>query len=87
MVNVTINGNATDNLSGIASKVFHVEDEYNTVKPVISNFGSTIQLESWRNGNDLDGRIYNISVTTKDKADNQASSSTTVICPHDQSKK
>ena len=38
LVNVTISGGTTDNLSGIASKVFHVEDEYNTVKPDQSGF-------------------------------------------------
>jgi hypothetical protein len=87
LVDVTIGGEATDNLSGIASTTFKVEDEYDTVEPNISDFNTTIQLEAWRNGDDLDGRVYTISVTTKDKADNETSNSTTVICPHDQRKK
>ncbi|MBU1997989.1 MAG: DUF11 domain-containing protein [Candidatus Omnitrophica bacterium] len=87
LVNVTISGGATDNLSGIASNVFKVTDEYKTIEPVIPNFNSIIQLEAWRNGNDLEGRIYTISVTTKDKADNQTTNSTTVTCSHDQGKK
>ena len=87
MVNVTIGGKATDALSDIAQTTFNVEDEYDKVEPTISGFGSIIRLEAWRNGDDLDGRKYNISVTAKDKADNQTSSSVTVICPHDQSKK
>lgn len=86
-MNVTISGGATDNLSGIASNVFKVTDEYKTIEPVIPNFNSIIQLEAWRNGNDLEGRIYTISVTTKDKADNQTTNSTTVTCSHDQGKK
>lgn len=41
-------------------------------------------LESWREGYDLDGRVYTILAATKDKADNQTSNSITVICPHDE---
>lgn len=84
MVNVTVNGSASDQLSGIASISFKVTDEYGKVEPTISKFGDVIQLEAWREGNDPDGRIYTISVTATDKAGNQATASTTVICPHDQ---
>lgn len=87
LTDVTIGGSSQDNLSGIASSYFKVTDEYKTTEPSIPCFNSTIKLESWRAGNDLDGRVYIISVTTKDKADNETSSSTTVICPHDQGKK
>ena len=87
MVGVSIGGDAADSLSNIAATTFSVEDEYNTVEPAISGFGSIIQLESWREGNDKDGRIYTISVISRDRADNQTSISTTVLCPHDQGKK
>ncbi len=87
LTDVTIGGSSTDNLSGIASNSFKVTDEYKTTEPLISSFNSTIKLEAWREGNDLDGRTYTISVTTRDKADNQTQGSTTVICPHDQGKK
>lgn len=87
MINVTVGGLANDNLSGIALTTFKVIDEYKLIEPVILNFNAGIQLEAWRNGDDLDGRLYTISVTTKDKADNQVSNSTTVICPHDQGKR
>ena len=87
MVNVAIAGSAADTLSGVISKTFTVEDEYNLVEPVISDYNTTIKLEASRQGNDKDGRVYTISVTTKDKADNQTTNSTTVICPHDQEKK
>ena len=86
MVDVTIGGSATDNLSDIASIVFEVIDEYNTIEPTISDFNTIIQLEAWRDGGDKDGRIYTISVTIKDKAGNEVTSSVTVICPHDQGK-
>jgi hypothetical protein len=86
MVAVAIGGSTSDNLSDIASTIFDVTDEYNAVEPAISDFDTTIQLEAWRQGNDKDGRIYTISVTAKDRADNEATSSATVICPHDQGK-
>jgi hypothetical protein len=86
MVNVLIGGSANDSLSGIASNTFNVTDEYNTVEPVITNFNTTIKLEASRKGSDKDGRIYTISVTSKDMANNETTSSTTVICPHDQGK-
>jgi hypothetical protein len=84
---VTIGGSASDSLSGIALTSFKLTDEYKTTEPLITGFNSTIQIESWRNGDDLDGRVYTITATTKDKADNQTTATTTVICPHDQGKK
>ncbi|MBU4304475.1 MAG: DUF11 domain-containing protein [Candidatus Omnitrophica bacterium] len=87
LVDVTINGLADDGLSGIVSTTFKVEDEYHNVEPNISDFGTTIRLEAWRRGDDLDGRNYIVSVTAKDKAGNESSAATVVICPHDQGKK
>ncbi len=87
MIDVTIGGEATDSLSGIAQTTFTVEDEYDTIEPDVFGFNTAIQLEAWREGNDLDGRTYTISAVTIDKAGNEAVSSTTVICPHDQRKK
>lgn len=87
MVKVNISGAASDQLSGVVTTSFKVTDEYGKVQPAISNFGNIIQLEAWRNGDDLDGRLYTISVTAVDKAGNQANASTTVICPHNQGNK
>lgn len=86
MVDITISGSATDTISGIALTTFVVIDEYTTTAPILSDFNTTIQLEAWRNGGDEDGRIYTISVTAKDKANNEATSSATVTCPHDKGK-
>ena len=68
----------------IASVIFDVEDEYDTVEPAILGFGEIIELEAWRNGTDKDGRLYTLSVSATDVADNEASAETTVICHHDQ---
>lgn len=87
MVDVTVKGSAKDELSGIISTTFTITDEYGSVSPTISGFGSAIQLEAWRNGNDSNGRLYTITATSEDSAGNQSSASTEVICPHDQGKK
>ncbi len=86
MVNVTISGQATDVLSGIDTVTFKVVDSYGTCQPTIAGFGSTIQMEASRKGNDKNGRVYTIIATAKDKAGNQTMASTTVTVPHDQGK-
>jgi len=87
MVDVAINGDVTDNLSGIESLTFKVTDEYGKVQPTLTGFGSTIKLEASRDGSDKDGRIYTISATAKDKAGNEFTTSVAVTVPHDQRKK
>jgi hypothetical protein len=83
MVDVTIDGSATDDMSGIASVVITVTDEYGLYDMTVSGFGSTIQLEAWRKGTDKDGRVYTITVVATDNAGNQSTATTTVIVPHD----
>jgi hypothetical protein len=83
MVEVTINGEAKDKLSGIASVTFKVIDEYGKVQPVIRGFGSTIKLEASRKEDDSDGRTYTITATAEDKAGNIATATATVTVPHD----
>lgn len=85
-VKVTINGTATDAGSGISSKVFTVNDEYNEVKTSLSDFGQAIELIAWRTGDDKDGRIYTIKVVVTDKAGNSTTKETTVTVPHDMGK-
>ncbi len=82
-VQVTINGSATDALSGVISKVFTVTDEYNEVQASLSDFGEKIELIAWRNGDDKEGRIYTIKVVVTDKADNSTTKETVVTVPHD----
>lgn len=84
MVNVFIGGRATDDESGVASVVFTVTDEYGSIKPVLSGFNSTIQLEAWRDGSDKDGRTYTITAIATDAAGNSTTATTVVLVPHDQ---
>ena len=50
---------------------------------VVPGFGSTIWLEAWRDGDDLDGRIYTITAVAVDAAGNRTEKSVTAIVPHD----
>lgn len=83
MIDVAVTGGASDSLSGVASVLFSVKDEYGLVQPVITGFNSTIPLEAWRDGNDMDGRHYTISAVITDTAGNRSTVSTEVVVPHD----
>lgn len=84
IADVFIGGSATDATSSITSVVFTVTDEYGIVQPSISNFNSTIQLEAWREGTDMDGRYYTIAAVATDIAGNKSIASAIVFVPHDQ---
>lgn len=84
MVDVTVGGSASDNLSGVSSVVFNVIDEYGTVQPNISDFNAVIGLEAWREGRDKDGRRYTINAVATDAAGNISTVSAVVLVPHDQ---
>ena len=87
MVDVAINGGASDSISQVASIVFTVTDEYGgTVQPIVSGFNTIIPLEAWREGTDRDGRVYTITVVVTDMAGNQSTAITEVIVPHDMRK-
>lgn len=88
-----ISGMVADGLSGIdpSTVTFRVVDKYGQVQPtgVVSvgpngQFAFSVVLEASRLGQDLDGREYQIIVSCKDMAGNEASASTMVIVPHDQ---
>jgi len=84
MKNVLISGSATDGGAGIASVTFAVVDEYDQFEPTLTGFGQIIQLEAWRNGNDMDGRIYTITATATDNLGHVTTALTIVRVPHDQ---
>ena len=87
MVDVLVTGSADDGLSGLESCQLSVKDEYGQVEPVIGPYlQRQIQLEAWRDGRDLDGRVYTVSITAIDYAGNSATGETTVIVPHDRRK-
>lgn len=83
MVQVAVHGGASDSISGIVSRTFTVKDEYGKVQPLITGFDSTIQLEAWRNADDMDGRLYTITAVITDDAGNKTTASTEVVVPHD----
>lgn len=83
MVDVLIGGTASDSGSGIASVEIMVADEYGVYNMTAPGFGSTIQLEAWREGTDMDGRYYTITAAVTDKAGNRSTSTTEVLVPHD----
>jgi alpha-tubulin suppressor-like RCC1 family protein len=82
-VNVVIGGSVADGGSGIASTVITVTDEYGIYNLTVHGFGSMIPLESWREGTDMDGRLYTITAVTTDEAGNRSTGTTTVLVPHD----
>ena len=85
MVYVKITGSAQDN--HLSTKTFTVEDEYDLIKPTLTDFDQTIQLEARRDGSDEDGRVYIIKVTAEDLAGNKKEEQVQIIVPHDQGKK
>ena len=73
MVDVWVTGSADDGLPGLESFQLAVKDEYGQVEPAIGPYlPEQIQLEAWRDGHDLDGRVYTISITAIDYAGNIA---------------
>ena len=77
-----------DGLSGLNSFQLAVKDEYGQVEPVIGPYLQTqIQLEAQRDGRDLDGRVYTISITATDSAGNEAKVEATVTVLHKRDKK
>jgi len=91
-INVTINGNGTDSVSGVASVSYMVTDEYGMVLgiPVRPLSGSSSEwseglgVEARREGSDRDGRLYVVVATLTDVAGNTATASTNILVPHDQ---
>ena len=91
-VNVRLDGNGSDAVSGLASVSYVVTDEYGTplTLPLRSLSGSsttwneTLAVESRRDGTDLDGRLYVVVATLTDTAGNTSAITTNILVPHDQ---
>lgn len=71
LVPVTINGSAGDSLSGIASVVITIADEYESYNMTVPSFGATVNLDTYKNHKDADGRLYTIQATVTDLAGNK----------------
>jgi hypothetical protein len=93
LVDVTVSGSATDAGSGLdsSSAAFSVADEYGAVQPsgplavaADGSYSVHVSLEARRDGSDLDGRKYAVTVTASDLAGNVGTASFVVLVPHDQ---
>jgi len=91
-VNVTIDGNGTDSVSGLASVSYVVTDEYGTplnlplrsLTGSSSSWAETLAVEARREGTDLDGRLYVVVTTLTDVAGNTTTATINIVVPHDQ---
>jgi uncharacterized lipoprotein YddW (UPF0748 family) len=91
-VNVRIDGNGSDLVSGLASVSYVVTDEYATsltlpVRVLSGNstsWNETLAIEARREGTDLDGRLYVVVATLTDVAGNTSTITTNILVPHDQ---
>ncbi|MBI4972689.1 MAG: hypothetical protein HZC16_02590 [Candidatus Omnitrophica bacterium] len=90
MINVTVSGNIRDSGSGPASASYNVNDEYGQVGTAGAitasgdgSFSFTISLKAERDGKDIDGRIYTVTINASDKAGNFNISGMNVTVPHD----
>jgi hypothetical protein len=89
---VTVTGSMADVTSAIdpSGATYVVNDEYGPAfgSPFTidadGSYSLKLSLIASRNGDDLDGRQYNINVSGKDKAGNSGSCSVVVTVPHDQ---
>ena len=93
MIQVTVSGTIADTQSGVdaATAKFTVYDQDGTVQPLgpvtvaaDGSFSFTVLLQASRNGSDLTGRHYSITVRASDNAGNPGFGSAVVVVPHDQ---
>ena len=92
MVNVRLDGNGSDSVSGLASVSYVVTDEYGTslslpmrtLSGSTSNWNEMLSVEARREGTDLNGRLYVVIATVTDVAGNTATATKNILVPHDQ---
>jgi hypothetical protein len=93
LVTVTVSGTLSDGASGIdpSSAVYTVTDSYGLIQPTgpvtigaNGSFSFTLQLEARRNGQELTGRVYIITISAKDLAGNLATVQVVATVVHDQ---
>ena len=91
MVPVTIGGTGADGISGLSLVSYVVTDEYGATFTIgnrslsgnSANWIESLLVEARRNGDDLDGRRYNIVATITDVAGRTSTASTDVVVLHD----
>jgi hypothetical protein len=82
-VEVGIDWSASDSGSGVGEASIKVVDEYGKYTSLVPGDRKTIALEAWREGKDLDGRIYTVTLQVKDTAGNVATAIQNITVPHD----
>lgn len=83
LVPVTLGGKILTNPEDVQSVTISVIDEYGKYNFSNLSFGSKILLEAWREGDDLDGRVYTITAVATCKDGSKVTSATKVLVPHD----
>ncbi len=86
LVPVVIAGNVATFGVDVRDVTVSVADEYGKYNLQGLKLGDTVLLEAWRDGNDMDGRVYTITAVVTDQAGNRTTKSTAVIVPHDMGK-
>ncbi len=92
IVNVRLDGEGNDSVSGLASVSYVVTDEYGTpltlpirtLSGASGNWSEALAVEASRNGADLDGRLYVVVATLTDMAGNTTTTTKNIVVPHDQ---
>ncbi|HEU0184326.1 MAG TPA: family 10 glycosylhydrolase [Blastocatellia bacterium] len=94
-VPVTITGSGADAVSGLAAVSYVVTDEYGTplaiplrqlqtMSGVSAAWTDQLSVEARRDGEDLDGRVYQVVATITDVAGNTSTATVIIRVPHDQ---
>jgi hypothetical protein len=91
MVPVSVSGTISDKSCPIKSVRYAVTDEYGKIQPSGSvslvngsTYSFTVLLQASRLGNDLNGRLYTVSVSATNNAGATALQTDGIIVPHDQ---
>jgi hypothetical protein len=83
MVSVIIGGNLNIPEADVRSVELTFIDEYGQYNYNNLKFGSTVQVEAWRAGNDTNGRSYLVTVVVTRRDGSKTTTTTTVLVPHD----
>ncbi|MCI0660948.1 MAG: family 10 glycosylhydrolase [Acidobacteria bacterium] len=90
-VEVAINGQATDSISGLERVNYVVTDEYGSelmiaprrLSGYLAEWIEQLAVEARRDGNDHDGRLYQVVAIINDAAGNAASATVKIVVLHD----
>ena len=89
---VSLAGEGSDAVSGLASVSYTVTDEYGTPLSIPARtlagtsaaWVEALTVEASRRGGDRDGRLYRVTATVTDTAGHTATATADIVVPHDQ---